>query len=73
MYGWLARKRFDCFLVLRDAYGSVQARIPDGREDLQQKVKGVDRESVVKITGIVADRGEQYRNPKMQTGDIEVS
>lgn len=73
VYGWLQYNRLNSFLVLRDAYGSVQARIPDKRRDLVEKIKVINRESVLKIEGIVAERTEQYRNANMRTGDVEVS
>ncbi|VDN07601.1 unnamed protein product [Thelazia callipaeda] len=72
LYGWLQFNRVNRFLILRDAYGSVQTRIPDGRRDLIEKVKMINCESVLKIKGVVMDRGEQFRNPAMRTGDIEV-
>ncbi|CAG9531187.1 unnamed protein product [Cercopithifilaria johnstoni] len=72
LYGWLQFIRLNRFLVLRDAYGYVQARIPDKRKDLVEKIKMVNCESVLKIEGVVIDRGEQYRNANMPTGDIEV-
>ncbi|KAL3984860.1 tRNA synthetases class II (D K and N) family protein [Acanthocheilonema viteae] len=72
LYGWLQFNRLNRFLVLRDAYGSVQARIPDKRQDLVEKIKMINCESVLKIEGVVVDRGEQHRNANMRTGDIEV-
>ncbi|VDN84934.1 unnamed protein product [Brugia pahangi] len=72
LYGWLQFNRLNRFLVLRDAYGCVQARIPEKRKDLIEKIKMINCESVLKIEGVVADRGEQYRNENMRTGDIEV-
>uniref|UniRef100_A0A1I8EQU0 AA_TRNA_LIGASE_II domain-containing protein n=1 Tax=Wuchereria bancrofti TaxID=6293 RepID=A0A1I8EQU0_WUCBA len=72
LYGWLQFNRLNRFLVLRDAYGCVQARIPEKRKDLIEKIKMINCESVLKIEGVVADRGEQYRNASMRTGDIEV-
>lgn len=72
LYGWVAHKRLDRFLVLRDAYGSIQVRVPDNREDLVEKVKPLTCESVLKVDGVVADRGQKHRNPRMETGDVEV-
>ncbi|VDM39999.1 unnamed protein product [Toxocara canis] len=71
IYGWLAFKRMDRFLVLRDAYGSVQVRIPDSRTDLIKAAAAANYESVLKVTGVIADRGTN-RNPSMKTGDVEV-
>ena len=60
------------FLVLRDAYGSVQLRIDDDlRSTLGAKLKKLSYESAIRIEGIVCDRGAD-RNADMQTGDIEI-
>ncbi|KIH45204.1 nucleic acid-binding domain protein [Ancylostoma duodenale] len=68
--GWLAYKRMNRFLVLRDAYGSVQATVaPDSY--YATIVKDLPYESVVQVEGSVIDRGEN-KNLKMKTGEIEV-
>lgn len=72
LYGWLQFNRLNRFLVLRDAYGSVQVRVPEKKKDLIEKIKMINCESVLKIEGVVVDRGEEYRNANMRTGDIEV-
>lgn len=69
--GWLSHKRMDRFFVLRDAYGSVQAKI-SASSKLQSLLKDIPYESVVRVDGIVVDRGDN-RNSKMKTGDIEVN
>ena len=56
--------------MLRDAYGSVQAKIQENSE-LKQLLKELPYESVIRVDGTVVDRGEN-RNNKMKTGDIEV-
>uniref|UniRef100_A0A1I7TX27 MoaD/ThiS family protein n=1 Tax=Caenorhabditis tropicalis TaxID=1561998 RepID=A0A1I7TX27_9PELO len=66
----------DRFFVLRDAYGSVQAKISEAlsREsfiELKALLKDLPYESVIQVDGIVVDRGEN-RNEAMKTGDIEV-
>ncbi|CAD6199694.1 unnamed protein product [Caenorhabditis auriculariae] len=66
--GWLAFKRMDKFLVLRDAYGSVQATLP---KTLQTELKDIPYESVIRVNGVVADRGKD-RNNKTATGMIEI-
>ncbi|CAB04081.2 Aminoacyl-transfer RNA synthetases class-II family profile domain-containing protein [Caenorhabditis elegans] len=68
--GWLSHKRMDRFFVLRDAYGSVQAKI-SASSKLQSLLKDIPYESVVRVDGIVVDRGDN-RNSKMKTGDIEI-
>ncbi|KAL6743954.1 hypothetical protein Aduo_016935 [Ancylostoma duodenale] len=68
--GWLAYKRMNRFLVLRDAYGSVQATVaPDSY--YATIVKDLPYESVVQVEGSVIDRGEN-KNLKMKTGEIEI-
>ena len=55
------------FLDLRDRYGITQAVVPT---ELQDALKGVLRESVLKITGQVTVKPKP--NPKLATGEIEV-
>jgi aspartyl-tRNA synthetase len=68
--GWLSHKRMNGrFLVLRDAYGSTQARVPE------EKINQLDKlnlEAVLRIEGEVVDRGAGNRNGKMPTGEVEV-
>ncbi|KHJ77713.1 nucleic acid-binding domain protein [Oesophagostomum dentatum] len=68
--GWLAYKRMNRFLVLRDAYGTVQARVAPESE-FERIVKDLPYESIVRVEGCVIDRGEN-RNPNMKTGEIEI-
>lgn len=73
LYGWVAYKRLNNFIVLRDSYGAVQVRIP---RDLTAKYKSLFKnltyESVLRVEGTVIDRGEKFHNPEMPTGDVEV-
>lgn len=69
--GWLAYRRMNRFLVLRDAYGTVQAAV-DPESDLAKLVKELPYESVVQVEGSVIGRGENA-NPKMKTGEIEIN
>ncbi|KAI1722784.1 tRNA synthetases class II (D, K and n) domain-containing protein [Ditylenchus destructor] len=72
LYGWLAQKRLGKFLVLRDSYGRVQATVPDDKlEEFRGLMSDLRKESVIKVKGIVSDRGKD-RNKDMPTGDIEV-
>ncbi|CAI2353924.1 unnamed protein product [Caenorhabditis sp. 36 PRJEB53466] len=68
--GWLSHKRMDRFFVLRDAYGSVQAKISEDSQ-LKRLLKETPYESVIRVDGVVVDRGDN-RNQKMKTGDIEI-
>ena len=56
------------FVVLRDFYGSTQLVAED--EKILNVFLGLNKESVVSITGTVRERDN--KNPKMETGDIEV-
>ncbi|MBQ9211903.1 MAG: aspartate--tRNA ligase [Clostridia bacterium] len=56
------------FVVLRDFYGTTQLVVED--EKLLQIVAGLNKESVISVTGVVRERDN--KNPKMATGDIEV-
>ena len=56
------------FIVLRDFYGSTQLVVED--EKILQVFLNLNKESVVSVTGTVRERAS--KNPKMETGDIEV-
>ena len=56
------------FLVLRDYYGTTQMVIQN--EEMMARVKGVNKESTLQVTGIVRER--ESKNPKQPTGDIEI-
>ena len=56
------------FIVLRDFYGSTQLVAED--EKILQVFLNLNKESVVSVTGTVRERNN--KNPKMDTGDIEV-
>lgn len=60
------------FLVLRDAYGSVQVTIPEEKlASFDAVIRQLPYESAVKVTGTVRDRGPD-RTTKMETGDVEI-
>ena len=56
------------FLVLRDYYGTTQVVIQN--EEMMARVKGVNKESTLQVTGTVRER--ESKNPKQPTGDIEI-
>ena len=70
--GWLENIREVggnlAFLVLRDFYGTTQAVVEDPA--LLEKVLKLNKESVISVYGTVRERSS--KNPKQQTGDIEV-
>ncbi|XP_073987845.1 aspartyl-tRNA synthetase, mitochondrial isoform X2 [Rhodnius prolixus] len=71
--GWLHYHRMNKFAVLRDAYGSVQAFIPEERNDLQSTLSSTPLESVIEVTGKVHKRPQHQINKQMLTGEIEIS
>ena len=56
------------FLVLRDYYGTTQVVIQN--EEMMARVKGVNKESTLQVTGIVRER--ESKTNKIATGDIEI-
>ncbi len=56
------------FVVLRDFYGTTQIVVED--EAQMQLLKGLNKESTLCVTGTVRERAS--KNPKQETGDIEV-
>ena len=56
------------FIVLRDFYGSTQLVAED--EKILQVILNLNKESVISVTGTVRERDN--KNPKMETGEIEV-
>ena len=72
--GWVQRVRKMggmTFVDLRDRYGITQL-VADAASDeaVAAAVAGLGREYVIQVTGRVAER--QSKNPKMDTGDIEI-
>ncbi len=57
------------FVILRDFYGTTQIVVEN--EEMMQIIKSVNKESTLQVTGIVRERAS--KNPKLPTGDIEVS
>ena len=66
--GWVAARRVHsehlAFVDLRDYTGIVQC-VVDGAADLRS-------EYVVRVTGTVVAREEQWLNPKLATGEVEL-
>ncbi len=56
------------FVVLRDFYGTTQLVVEE--PELLQAFLGLNKESVISVTGSVRERAS--KNPKMDTGEIEV-
>lgn len=57
------------FLVLRDFYGTTQVVLET--EEMVGIVKPLNKESTISVTGVVRERTS--KNPKLPTGDIEIT
>ncbi len=70
--GWMENIRVVsgnlAFLVLRDFYGTTQVVIES--EEMMAAVRELNKESTISVTGTVRERDN--KNPKIDTGDIEV-
>lgn len=73
--GWVQKSRnlgAMAFIDLRDRYGITQLVIDENSpEDVKAASDGLGREYVLQVTGKVIERSS--KNPKMETGDIEVA
>jgi aspartyl-tRNA synthetase len=54
------------FLDLRDHFGITQVVVTD------QQLEGLNRETVVSISGVIIRRDEETYNPNLSTGEIEL-
>ena len=60
------------FITLRDRYGITQLVFDENTSDqLKNQLEKLGREFVIKVSGKVLERSS--KNPKMPTGDIEIS
>ena len=70
--GWMENIRVVsgnlAFLVLRDFYGTTQVVIES--EEMMAAVRDLNKESTISVIGTVRERDN--KNPKIDTGDIEV-
>ena len=73
--GWVQKSRKlggMTFVDLRDRYGITQLVVDaHAAQELQETATSLGREWVLQVTGEVIER--QSKNPKMDTGDIEIS
>ena len=74
--GWVDKYRDHggvVFIDLRDRYGITQIAFRlDESSDVQQQAASLRHEDVVQVTGEVVSRGDENKNPKLPTGEIEV-
>ena len=72
LVGWLENMREVGsglgFVVLRDFYGTTQIVLET--EEMVKTVKAINKESTISVKGVVRERSS--KNPKQETGDIEV-
>ena len=72
--GWVQKSRKlggMTFIDLRDRYGITQLVVEtDAPEELVSTATSLEREFVIQVEGEVVER--QSKNPKMDTGDIEI-
>ena len=70
--GWLENVREVgsnfAFVVVRDFYGTTQVVVET--EEMMRAVKAINKESTISVEGTVRERAS--KNPKQDTGDIEV-
>ncbi len=57
------------FVILRDFYGTTQIVVEN--EEMMKIFKSLNKESTIQVTGTVRERAS--KNPKLPTGEIEVS
>ncbi|MCP4193083.1 MAG: aspartate--tRNA ligase [Planctomycetaceae bacterium] len=61
------------FIDLRDRYGKTQVVFgPESGNALLEQSRSLRSEDVIRVTGIVTARPEGTKNPKLETGDIEI-
>ncbi|MCC6952592.1 MAG: aspartate--tRNA ligase, partial [Deltaproteobacteria bacterium] len=72
--GWIHNRR-DLggveFLELRDHYGRTQIVIRP-ETSVRQQIAELGKENVIRVDGVVRDRGSDNVNPNIETGDVEV-
>ncbi len=77
LYGWVSRRRDHgglIFIDLRDRWGAVQVVFnPTKASDAHAAASGLRSEYVVHVTGVVGRRPGGSENPRMATGDVEVT
>jgi aspartyl-tRNA synthetase len=77
LYGWVARRRDHgglIFIDLRDRWGAVQVVFnPTRAPQAHAAASELRAEYVVRVKGIVGRRPAGSENPRMATGDVEVT
>ena len=77
LYGWVARRRDHgglIFIDLRDRWGAVQVVFnPNNAPDAHAAASDLRAEYVVRVKGLVGRRPAGSENPRMATGEVEVT
>jgi aspartyl-tRNA synthetase len=77
LYGWVARRRDHgglIFIDLRDRWGAVQVVFnPTKAPDAHAAASDLRSEYVVRVKGMVGRRPTGSENPRMPTGDVELT
>jgi len=77
LYGWVARRRDHgglIFIDLRDRWGAVQVVFnPNRAPDAHAAASDLRAEYVVRVKGLVGRRPAGSENPRMATGEVEVT
>jgi aspartyl-tRNA synthetase len=77
LYGWVARRRDHgglIFIDLRDRWGAVQVVFnPTKAPQAHAAASDLRSEYVVRVKGVVGHRPAGSENPRMPTGDVEVT
>uniref|UniRef100_A0A0N4ZSP0 AA_TRNA_LIGASE_II domain-containing protein n=1 Tax=Parastrongyloides trichosuri TaxID=131310 RepID=A0A0N4ZSP0_PARTI len=71
LYGWVAYKRMNKFVVLKDSFGMTQLKINESNEKIVDIVKNLTPESCIYVEGVVENRNKN-KNLDMKTGEVEV-
>ena len=74
--GWAATRRDHgglIFVDLRDRSGICQLTFrPEAAPMAHEAARGIRSEYVLAVRGVVVLRGEENRNPRLPTGDVEL-
>ena len=77
LYGWVARRRDHgglIFIDLRDRWGAVQVVFnPTNAPEAHAVASDLRAEYVVRAKGVVGKRPAGSENPRMETGEVEVT
>ncbi len=73
--GWVNSRRDHgglIFIDLRDHTGIIQLVVTPDTKEAFKLAETVRDEYVLQVTGVVRERGEDLKNPNIETGDIEL-